>query len=250
MQKLDDIHGLLNINWTEEMLQKKFSKQRAMERKLDPANVMKTKRDAILMRKAAAEESEDLEEVSRCEAELAALANQAASNGVNGMSAMKAKASPMKSSAAQQERLALINQKNRGKNADDVRKALLEERRKLQREREKAHIEAKKMEAERRLEEEKKRLEQEQTQLLGVPVDHELFGSTPDISRAGTPMSGTSTPRPRMRSRSRAGTPAGGVGGGLKKEKGLAVGVLRKKLGREEEGDALAGLDLGIDIEI
>ena len=182
-------------------------------------------------------EAGDAEETVKCEAELAALENNALARAdLNGGSAaIKLKASPMKAAGVttQQERLALLNAKNRGKNADDVRKALLEERRKLHKERERTKAEAA-----------AKAAETERKQFLGVPAKSdlsELFGDS-DMSRAGTPMSGTSTPMLKAR-RSRAGTPALN---GVKKEKS-GLGMVGKKKGMDDE---LADLDLGIDVEI
>lgn len=206
-----------------------------MQNRVNPANIVNVKRQDILRRKHEAEETDDGEEIARCDAELAALENNTATSN----SASKAKPSPVKPLAAaaqsSQERLALINQKNRGKNADDVRKALLEERKKLHREREKAAAMAK---AKAAADAERKKAE-----LLGVPGSDmaELFGS--DLSRAGTPMSGTSTPG-GMR-RSRASTPMNGHGAMKKDRSGLGM-----MLGKKKVDDELGGLDLGIDVEI
>ena len=229
--KLQDIHNFLNIKWDDAAVNTKFAKMAAMQKKVDPANIAKAKRDAIELRKAKAEEDKDEEELAKCEAELAALENIAP----NGGSAIKPKPSPLKSSTAvqtQQEKLAALNARNRGKTSEDVRKALLAERRKVQLEREKAYKEAK------AAKEEKQRLEAEA--LLAVPKGHQdglsdLFGDTPGVSRAGTPMSGAGTPRVK---RSRAGTP---VNGGLKRVGG---GLGRKKVEEEEV------VDLGIEVDI
>ena len=267
VQKLDDIHKFLNVEWTDVVLQGKFSRQREMERRVDPAHAAKIKKENILKRKTEAEDLGDMEEVSRCEAELAALENNAATANTNGspssghsttINTLKNTTSPSKPkpipgtsiATSTQERLALLNQKNRGKNADDVRKALLEERRKLHRERERALAEAK---AKAEADAEAARLSAEGG-MLGVPGRsdmRDLFGDLSDFSRAGTPVSGVSTPRMR---RSRAGTPMNGVGGGgpggEKKKSALGFGALgggKKKGGDEDE---LGGLDLGVDVEI
>lgn len=224
-QKLDDIHRFLNPDWTETVLQTKFAKQRAMEKRLDPANIAKAKHEAILKRKADAEETNDEEELARCDAELAALENTA-----NGSLAKQVIRSPAKpAQVSQQDKLALLNQKNRGRNSEDVRKALIEERRKIFKERER-------MAAEKRAKEAEAKAEAERKNLLGVPGPDmkELFGDLSDASRAGTPMSGVSTPKLR---RSRQGTPA--------------AAVVKSKLGKVvDDGDEMAGLDLGIDVEI
>ncbi|KAK5168001.1 RNA polymerase-associated protein rtf1 [Saxophila tyrrhenica] len=233
VQKLNDIHAFLNPQWTEDALNTKFSKQREMQKRLDPANIAKAKKDAILKRKADAEEAHDDEELARCDAELAALENNAATNGAR----PAIKASPVKpTTMSQQDRLAILNQKNRSKTSDEVRKALLEERRK--RERAIAEAKAKKAAAA----EEEARLKKQQADLLGVPGADmkELFGDMSDASRAGTPMSGVSTPKLR---RSRQGTPMNGV----REKSKLGMGAKKMKDG---EGDELADLDLGIDVEI
>jgi len=229
--RLDDINSLLNTKWNEDEINTKIAKQRAMERKHDPANAPRLKRENITKRKLRAEESGDADEIVRCDAELAALENNMASSSLNGSNG--ARPSPIKkSNATKQERLAQLNAKNRGKNAEEVRKALLEEKRKLQAAREQAATEAKtKAEQKRKAEEAK---------LLAVPRSDmsDLFGEGSDISRAGTPLGGT----PR---RSRAGTPMNGV----KKEKSLlgAVGAIKKK---NLDDDVIGSMDLGIDVEI
>ena len=59
-QKLDDLHKFLNVQWTDEVLQGKFSRQKEMQKRLDPANAANIKRQAILKRKQEAEENDDL----------------------------------------------------------------------------------------------------------------------------------------------------------------------------------------------
>ena len=242
-QKLDDIHRFLNPQWDEAQLQGKFTRQREMEKRVDPANAAKAKKDAILKRQAEAEESGDLEEISRCEAELVAL-DVNASNGTTTTKPTLLKGSPSKPQVqTTQDKLALLNQKNRDKNAADVRKALIADRKKLQAERERA-IASAKVAAKAKAEAEAARREAEENGgLLGVPgreAMKEMFGDLSDVSRAGTPMSGVSTPR--IRGRSRAGTPMNGVGVGKSK-----LGLAAKK---KDEEDELGGLDLGIDVEI
>lgn len=242
-QKLDDIHKFLNVEWTDTVLAGKFARQREMEKRVDPANAAKMKKEGILKRKAEAEAAEDFEEANRCDAELAALENNAISS--NGNISIASKPSPLKARQAaaetQQDRLALLNQKNRGKNANDVRQALIEERRK----RERAIAEAK---AKAKAEAEAKNAAPSveggaKDGLLAVPggskaMMRELFGDSPGTSRAGTPFSGVGTPGGLRRSR--AGTP---VNGGLKGKSGLGMQSMKS-----EEEDM--GVDLGIDVEI
>lgn len=224
--KLQDIHNFLNVKWDDDNMNAKFNKMTAMQKKLDPANIARKKREAIEQRKAKAEEDGDEEEVSKCESELAALDD----NAMNGNNSIKPKPSPLKAASTQTEsdKVAALNARNRGKTSQDVRTALLAERKKVQEERERAYKQAK------AAKEEKMR----QQALLAVPTkneDADLFGDTPDISREGTPMGGT----PKAK-RSRAGTP---VNGGLKKEKSGLGGLGRRKI--EEEV-----ADLGIDVDI
>jgi RNA polymerase-associated protein RTF1 len=241
VQKVDDINRFLEPVWTEPVLAEKFAKARAMAKRVDPANAAKVKKEGIRDRKAKAEEAGDEEEAARCDAELAALENNAATNGT--VSKPIIRSSPAKATTAtQQDKLALVNQKNRGKNSEDVRKALLEERRKQLRERERAIVEAK---AKHAAEDEARRKKQ-QVELLGVPGKdsadmRELFGDLSDMSRAGTPMSGVSTPKMR---RSRQGTPMNGV---PKEKSKLGMAATSSQHGADDE---LGGLDLGIDVEI
>jgi RNA polymerase-associated protein RTF1 len=242
-QKLDDIHKFLNVEWTEQVLAGKFARQQEMRRRIDPANAAKVKRESILKRKAEAENADDWEEASRCDAELAALENNAASS--NGMT-IATRPSPVKTKPVvmenTQDRLALLNQKNRGKNSNDVRQALIEERRKRERAIAQAKVRAEIEAAEAA------RLSTEggtKDGLLAVPgaskaMMRELFGDSPGTSRAGTPFSGVGTPGMR---RSRAGTPINGIGGAKKEKSALGFGSMKKE-------DEDVGLDLGIDVEI
>ncbi|KAK5117011.1 hypothetical protein LTR62_006732 [Meristemomyces frigidus] len=258
--RLDAIHGLLNIDWTDEKIGQKLAKQHAMEKKLDPANLAKLKRQKILDRKIEAEEAGETEEVARCEAELAALDNNSQhSTSTNGNGI---KTNPIKKevsgAVAHQERLAQLNMKNRGKNVQEIRKALLEEKRRLAISREEAKVKAAAAAA-AAAEKEKKVAEEEKAKnrLLAVPGlakedMTDLFGES-DVSRSGTP-GPISTPNKR----SRAGTPVAVVGGavgknagrsglagfgGAKKEKSQS-GAVRK---RAREDEVIGGLDLGID---
>lgn len=132
LNKLERIHALLHTNFTEETLQLKFNKQRAMQLKHDPVHMARVKREAIEKRRVEARESGDTEELEKCDAELTALMNGTAISHV-----IKPSASPVTNSQ-NLDRLAKLNHKNRGKTTQEVRQALIEERRKLQREREEA----------------------------------------------------------------------------------------------------------------
>lgn len=243
--RLAAIHALLNIEWTDARLTEKFAKQRAMQRKHDPAHVARQKIEALARRRLDAETSGDADEVARCDAELAALANSGVSP-VNGAlrsspAAKKVMLSTGSASTTHQDRMAQLNAKNRGKNSEEVRRALIEEKRKLALAREAAMVEAQqKAEAEAA-----KKKKEEEAKRLAVPRSDlsDLFGEGSDISRAGTPLGGT----PR---RSRASTPMNGVSMRKEKEaekKGGPIGAIRKKVLDDE---IIGGMDLGIDIEI
>lgn len=243
--RLNAIHALLNIEWTDARLTEKFAKQRAMQRKYDPAHIARQKTEALTRRRLDAETSGDMDEVARCDAELAALANSGVST-VNGAlrsspAAMKVMASTNNMSTVHQDRMAQLNAKNRGKNSEEVRRALIEEKRKLALAREAAMAEAQqKAEAEAA-----KKKKEEEAKRLAVPRNDfsELFGEGSDISRAGTPLGGT----PR---RSRAGTPMNGAAVRNEREtenKGGPIGTIRKKAMDDE---IIGGMDLGIDVEI
>jgi RNA polymerase-associated protein RTF1 len=223
--KLDDIHALLNHNWTDDDIQSKISKQRAMEKKYDPANAANLQREKINKRRAIAQEEDDAEEVAKCDAELAALENQK----LNGASRSQPRDSPAakpKHKQMEHERLQKLNIETRRINADEVRKALVEERRKIQKAREKAIAEA------------KAKAKAAENTASGLGAD--LFGDASDISRVGTPANGT----PKI---SRTGTPANGNGNTGKKPAG-PIGAIK---GRSKmDDDVIGSMDLGIDIEI
>jgi RNA polymerase-associated protein RTF1 len=229
--KLDDIHALLNHNWTEVDIQSKISKQSAIEKKYDPANAANLQREKINKRRAIAQDEDDAEEVAKCDAELAALENQS----LNGGSRSQAREVPSKPKQKQMEheRLQKLNIETRRTNAEEVRKALVEERRKIQKAREEAIAEAKAKKA--RVAAEAKRAE---AAASGLGAD--LFGEASDISRLGTPANGT----PK---RSRTSTPAVGSSSVSKRPAG-PIGAIK---GRPKmDDDVIGSLDLGIDIEI
>lgn len=221
-KKVNDIHDLLNQHFTEETLQQKFAKQRAMELKYDPVHAARQKRKEISRRREEAEANGDEEEVARCDAELEALDNAAANGVVKPKSSSAAPVKPL----TQHERLAQLNQTNRSKNQQEVRKALIEERRKLERERE-ALRDKKTMAVKEKVEAKAKARRDRQQSAM-----RDMFGEgDTDGSRAATPALGT----PKK----------SGVGLAVKKG---PVGALKVK---ELDDDVIGSLDLGIDeIEI
>lgn len=238
--RLDAIKGLLELKWGEEQISQKLAKQRKMAWRHDPANATAVKTQRITDRKAKAEAKGDAEETARCEAELAALANATALSttttdptDARPIIPIPTKLTP-KIGRTNQEKLALLNQKNRGKNTEDIRRALLEEKRKLALAREQAGRENR---AKAEADAAKKRDEEAKAaRLLAPPATDmsELFGES-EGSRAGTP------------ARSRAGTPLPGRKARVKESAGGVLGVVKR---RREDDEVIGGLDLGIDVEI
>ncbi|KAF2169097.1 hypothetical protein M409DRAFT_64883 [Zasmidium cellare ATCC 36951] len=225
--KVDAINALIDQKFTEQTLQEKFAKQRAMEQKYNPAHIAKQKRSDIQKRRAEAEDNGDEEEVARCDAELQALENSAS----NANGAVKISSGPAKPTM-QHDRLAQLNHKNRSKNQQEVRNALIAERNRIKKEREEIAKAAKAMaEAEANA---VVKAEKKETALKKAAMK-DLFGEGSDTSRAGTPATGVDTPKKK----SGTSTPLNGVKG--------PIGALKKK---NLEDDVIGGLDLGIDIEI
>ncbi|EME46312.1 hypothetical protein DOTSEDRAFT_70340 [Dothistroma septosporum NZE10] len=227
--KLDAIHSLLNQKFTEDSLQIKFAKQRAMELKFDPVHIVKQKRKDIAKRRAEAKQIGDEEEIARCDSELEALDNSAAST--NGA----AKVKPAIAKAAPHDRLAQLNHTNRHKEQERVRQALIAERKKEIRARE-AMKEKQAQAAKLKAQSEAKSGRREAA--LQKSAIKDLFGEGSDTSRAGTPASGIDTPK-----KSRAQTPLTQPSNGAK----LPVGALKKK---NLDDDVIGGLDLDIEVEI
>lgn len=211
LSKLNDIHALLEHQWTEDDIQKKINRTRAMHDKFATHG-----RDKILSRRNEAATRGDDAAVAKLDAELAAMdGNGHARPLPNG-----AKSGAPNKAIQQQERLAALNKANRKANTENIRKAQVAEKRVQQQARDEAIAKARLRDA-----------EIAKNKLLAVPgKDDDLFGS--DVSRAGTPVNGKGTPR--------SGTP---IGGGVKK----TLGGFKKKAMEE---DAIAAMDLGIDIDI
>jgi RNA polymerase-associated protein RTF1 len=224
--KLDDIHALLNHNWTEADIQAKISKQSAMEKKYDPANAANLQREKINKRRARAQEDDDADEVAKCDAELAALENQ--SNTGGSRSQPRELPSKPKQKQMEHERLQKLNIETRRTNAEAIRKALVKDHKKVLDARNKAIAEAKaKKAAEAKLAEE-----------AASGLKSDLFGEASDISRLGTPANGT----PK---RSRTSTPAISS---LSKKPAGPIGAIKGK--PKMDDDVIGSMDLGIDIEI
>jgi len=226
--RTDSIHALWNMKWDEDALNAKFKKQKDIELKHDPVHMARVKRREILKKRAEALEDGDDETAAQCDNELEAL--DSSSPAVNGT--VKPKPSPSK--AQQQDRLAALNRANRVKTQQEVRQALIAERNKILKEREAA--ETQKMLEVRAKVHGKAIARQEQREALRKEANknnHDLFGETPDGSRAGTPANGTDMPKETTV-----------LVGNAKKG---PVGALKQK---NLDDEVIGGLDLGIDLEI
>lgn len=210
--KLDDIHALLEYQWTDEDIQRKINRTNALQAKFSSYG-----RDKVQKRREEAASRGDDATVAKCDQELAAMdsGNNTKASTINAVNAAK-----QSGKLAQQERLAALNRANRKANSEDVRKAQLAEKRVLQKAREEAAAKARLRAAEEA---------EAKQKLLNVPDD--LFGDGSDISRTGTPANGAS----QGNSTPLNGNPKKGLGGFKKKAK---------------EEDIIADMDLGIDIDI
>lgn len=172
--KLDDIHALLEYQWTDEDIQRKINRTNALQAKF--ANYG---REKIEKRREEAASRGDEATVAKCDAELAALGS---GNSAAKAAQAAANAAKQNGKLAQQERLAALNRANRKANSEDVRKAQLAEKRIIQKAREEAAAKA------------RREAEAAKEKQLAVPDD--LFGDASDISRTGTPANGTGTSTP------------------------------------------------------
>ncbi|KAI5208240.1 hypothetical protein E4T39_01589 [Aureobasidium subglaciale] len=213
--KLDDIHSLLEYQWTDEDIQRKINRTNALQSKF--ANYG---REKIEKRREEAASRGDDTTVAKCDAELAALGSgsgaAAAKAAAQAAGANGAKAT---GKLAQQERLAALNRANRKANTEDIRKAQLAEKRVLQKAREEAAAKA------------RSAAEAAKAKTLAVPDD--LFGDASDISRSGTPANGAIS--------------AGNSTPIENKLKKTTLGAFKKK---PKDEDIIADMDLGIDIDI
>lgn len=207
--KLDDIHSLLEYQWTDEDIQRKINRTNALQAKFADYG-----REKIKKRREEAASRGDDTTVARCDAELASL-----SSGGSSKAQAAANAAKQNGKLAQQERLAALNRANRKANSEDVRKAQLAEKRVIQKAREEAAAKA------------RREAEAAKAKLLSVPDD--LFGDASDISRTGTPANGTAS--------------AGNVTPLPDKMKKTTLGGFKKKA-RDEDIIADMDLGIDIDI--
>lgn len=218
-QKAEDIYAIVHNSLTDPEIDMKVASRSALARKF--ANFG---RDRIIRRRDEAISRGDEAYVARCTQELAQY-----DAGVAAKAA--AKPSTPSKGLVQQDRLAALNKANRKANTEEIRKVQVAEKRAQQKARDQAMARARKAEADA--------AEAAKSKMLGVPGKMEdLFGDGSDISRAGTPLNGAGTPAKNL---SRAGTPMNG----LREKK--SIGQFRKKT---MEDDAIASMDLGIEIDI
>lgn len=212
LQKLDDIHALLDHQWTEQDIQTKINRQAALHTKFAAYG-----REKLVKRREEAATRGDEITVARLDQELAIMDGGAAGKL---MAANVSKANAPNKAVLQQERLAALNKANRKANSEEIRKAQIAEKHRQQRARDEAIAKARKRDAEA--------AEAAKNSLLN-PVD-DLFGDVSDISRTGTPANAANTPKKPV--------PLGGP---------KKIGAFRKKALDE---DVIAAMDLGIDIDI
>lgn len=212
-QKCADITALIDHRWTDPEIELKMQARKSMEKKFHSYG-----RDRIIRRREEALAKGDEVYVARLDQELIQYDIGAAAKAATKL------ATPNKA-LVQQDRLAALNKANRKANSEEIRRVQIAEKRQVQKSREAAMARAKKAEADAA-----EAAEAAKNKLLGIPgKTDDLFGDASDVSRAGTPA--------LAKGLSRAGTPM--------KEKKL--GHFRKK---NMEDDAIAAMDLGIEIDI
>ena len=209
-KKLNAINALISHRFTEIEISDKIARQNAVLDKINRAPLRRELND----RKHEASLRGDMDEVERIDDELNAIVPEKLAFNTS------LQRTATKSKNDQQERLAELNRRNERLNAENIRKAqLAEQKKKFAR----------------------KLPPKSDEKLLKPPGDvDDLFGS--DISRAGTPLSGMNSPNA---STPRSGTPLRTSRPVPRDKKGFPM--LRKRMDDEE---ALAAVDLGIEIEI
>lgn len=214
LQKLHDIHALLDHKWTEQDIQTKIDRQAALQAKFAAHG-----RERLVKRREEAAARGDDTVVAKLDQEIALLDGGASAR----LAASAAKQNTPNKGAQQQERLAALNRANRKANSEDIRKAQIAEKRAQYKARDEAIAKAKQREA-----------EAAKAKLLNPGDD--LFGDGSDISRTATPANGNGTPK---KGPSGTSTP-------LNASKKTLGGFRKKAL----DEDVIASMDLGIDIDI
>lgn len=233
VKKLDQINALINHRFTDMEISQKLKQQNAI---FDQVN-RTSERRAIKEKIMDAEEQGDDEAVKNLEDQLMNLVPLKLALGTSLNAGTTAKAN------TEADRLAELNRHNQRQMTESIQKAAMLKRRQYK----KAQAQVQGLSS------------TPDKDKLAVPgagasqtksLDDDLFGSASDISRVGTPVNGASRAGTPLLSKlgnganiSRSGTPLSMRAGGEKK--GLPV---IKKTKRDDE--VLAGMDLGIDIEI
>lgn len=226
--KCNGIHELLNHRWTNEEIEEKLRRSGVLQMQNAPQN-----REALYRERDEAIADGNEATIARVDQELAALDGpKLAHSQPNGNGTTK---SPAAKILSQQERLAALNRANRARNQEEIRKAQLAEK-KAQKE---AAAAVARGEAVAnpfaRVRTRAKFNFDVEDNTLKLPssggVD-DLFGEASDISRAGTPAPGISTPTKKAN----GGPPKSGLG--------LAA---KKKMNGD---DLMAAMDFGIEIDI
>jgi RNA polymerase-associated protein RTF1 len=238
-RKLDAIHALLNRSWTEEELQKKLSRQNALNNRFAPIE-----RSYLISQRKDALGAGDAALVASLDEQIAALDGPKLAFGTT--LSTNPNASPSKPKS-QQDRLAELNRANRRANAEEIRRAQLAEKRA---ERENAKAVARGEAAPNpfaRVKTRAKTTYDVNDTLLPSQREGGSRGVTPSSDRAGTPGAGISTPI-------RAGTPlrvatplAAKEKEGHTSERKKGIPTFRKMV---MDDDVIGAMDLGIDIEI
>jgi len=231
VKKLEDINKLINHRFTDFEISQKLKQQNAIVDQVNRTSERRSIKEKIM----DAEEKGDDEAIKELEDKLMNLVPMKLAMGTSLNAGTTAKAN------TEADRLAELNRHNQRQMTENIQKAAMLKRRQYK----KAQAQTQGLSS---LGEKDK---------LAVPgasqaksLEDDLFGSASDISRAGTPVNGASRAGTPLASRlgnganiSRSGTPLSMRAGAEKK--GLPV---IKKTKRDDE--VLAGMDLGIDIDI
>ncbi|KAK5942858.1 RNA polymerase-associated protein rtf1 [Knufia obscura] len=230
-KKLEEINRLISHRFSDMEISQKLKQQNAI---FDQVN-RTSERKAIKEKIMDAEEQGDEDAIKELEHQLMNLVPLKLAMGTSLNAGTTAKAN------TEADRLAELNRHNQKQMTENYQKAAMLKRRQYK----KAQAQAQGLSS---------ASDKDKFAVPGASqtksLDDDLFGSASDISRAGTPVNGTSRAGTPLASKlgnganiSRSGTPLSMRAGGEKK--GLPV---IKKTKRDDE--VLAGMDLGIDIDI
>jgi RNA polymerase-associated protein RTF1 len=229
--KVADINRLINHRFTKDELNEKLRRQGAYDNKgaiYERIQIDKRRKEAI----AAGDESA----IAKCDAEIAAITGPKLAFGT-----MLVK--PRSTEKTEQERLAEVNLRNQKLNAENVRRAQLDERKAAQ----KAAAAVERGEAvadpfARVKTRAKTHYDVNRHVTKNPPSGAATDGN--DSSRTGTPAPGTNAPS-QAGTPKRTGTPSNSQNGTTKSKGG--IGVIRHRAFDDEN---IAALDLGIEIDI